>query len=310
MKEEQETMIEFKPITLETKAVYERYLLDGKERGCDYTFANLYLWGRQRATILHDHMVLFSQYNRRSVYPYPLGSGDKKPVLDAIIADADKRGIPCRITGVGEDARKTLEELYPGMFRFHCDRDAYDYVYAIDDLADLKGRKYHRKRNHYKRFQNNFPDYTVAPLSQENLPRVRQMITAWYENRLKEHPESDYHMERAALEKALRQYRELEMEGLVLLNGDDVLAVTMGSRVSDNTIDVQFEKARSDVDGAYTAINCEFARYLRNKYPHIQFLNREEDMGIEGLRKAKQSYYPHHMIEKCWACLLEEGYEY
>jgi len=75
-------------------------------------------------------------------------------------------------------------------------------------------------------------------------------------------------------------------------------------------MDVHFEKARPDVDGAYAVINCEFARYIRQKHPYIRFLNREEDMGLEGLRKAKESYYPHHMTEKCWACLLEDGYDY
>lgn len=303
-------MIEFKPVTLKEQSIYTPYLQNQTDRGCEYSFANLYLWGRQKATLLHDHIVLFSQFNRRSVYPYPVGSGDKKVVLDAIIEDAKMRGIPCRITSLNADARNTLEELYPGMFRIHCDRDAYDYVYAIDDLADLKGRKYHRKRNHYNRFRTTFPDYTVEPLSETNLPLVTQMLTQWFETRLAENPVGDYHMEQVALQKALHHYHELNMESLVLLNQGEILAVTLASRLSQDTFDVHFEKARWDVEGAYTAINCEFANYIRSKYPQIRFLNREEDMGLEGLRKAKESYYPHHMVEKCWACLLEDGYEY
>lgn len=303
-------MIEFKPITLEDKALFEHYLLDGKERGCEYSFANLYLWGRQKAAILHDHLVLFSQFNRRSVYPYPVGCGDKKAVLDAIISDAADRGIPCRITGVNEQEKKTLDELYPGMFRFHCDQASSDYVYSIDDLADLKGKKYQRKRNHYNRFRDSFPDYTVESLNEYNLPRAKEMVDKWYETRLRENPGSDYYMERAALEKAFRHYQELNMESLILQNGEAVLAVTFGSRLSPNTFDVHFEKAHWDVSSAYTAINCEFARYIRDKHSHIQFLNREEDLGLEGLRKAKQRYHPHHMVEKYWACLLENDYEY
>lgn len=303
-------MIDFKPITLEDKAVYDRYLLDGTERGCEYSFANLYLWGRQKATLLHDHMVLFSQFNRRSVYPYPVGSGDKKPVLDAIIEDSKKRGIPCRITGLSADSKQILDNLYPGMFRIHCDRDGFDYVYDINDLADLPGKKFQRKRNHNHQFQHAYPDYTVEPLSEDNLPRVREMLDKWYKDKLEGNPDSDYHMEQTAISKALRHYKELGMEGLVLLDGEEVLAVTFGSRLSDNTFDVHFEKARWDVNGAYTAINYEFARYIRDKYPEIQFLNREDDMGLEGLRIAKQRYYPHHMVEKYWACLLEDDYEY
>ena len=92
----------------------------------------------------------------------------------------------------------------------------------------------------------------------------------------------------------------------MLVNGDEILAFTMASRLSEDTFDVHFEKARPDIQGAYAAINCELARYIRDKHPEVKFLDREEDMGIEGLRKAKQSYYPHHQVEKCFAWLSEE----
>ncbi len=303
-------MINFKPIDINNKSAYQAYLLDGKERGCEYSFANLFLWGRQKASILHDHLVLFSQYNRRSVYPYPVGHGNKQLVLDAIITDAHERGIPCRITGLDTNAIETLQTLYPAMFRFHCDLDAFDYVYDINDLADLKGRKYQAKRNHLNRFRDTYPDYSVEPLNDTNLPKALEMIEKWYESKALENPSNDFHTEKVALAKAFHYYQELDMEGLVLLGNDKVLAITFGSLLSPDTFDIHFEKAHSDVQGAYAAINYEFARYIREKHPAVRFLNREEDMGIEGLRKAKQRYYPHHMLEKTWACLLEDCYEY
>lgn len=303
-------MINFRPITLSDKELYRTYFPLEKERGAEYGFTNLYLWGRQQIAVLHDHIVLFSQFNKRSVYPYPIGQADKKPVLDAIIADARERGIPCRITGLSPADKQTLDALYPKRFRFHCDRDSFDYVYAIDDLADLKGGKYQKKRNHYKQFCNNYPDYTTAAICDANIEQVRQMLEKWYDNKLRENPESDFHMEKAALAKTLKHYAELDMEGLLLLSEDNILAMTLGSRLSATTFDIHFEKAHRDVNGAYTAINYEFARYLREKYSDLQFLNREEDLGIEGLRKAKERYYPHHMVEKYWACLLDDDYEY
>lgn len=303
-------MINFQTLTLNDREQFEQYLLDGTERGCEYSFANLYLWGRQKAAIVHNQLVLFSQFNRRTVYPYPAGAGDKKPALDAIIADAEERGIPCRITGMNQESIAYMEKEYPGLFRYHCDRDSYDYVYDINDLADLKGRKYQKKRNHYNRFRDNYPYYTVEPLSAQNLSTVTQMVQQWYEDRIRENPEGDYHMERAALSKALAHYVPLGMEGLVLRDGEHVLAFTLGSRLSEDTFDIHFEKARQDIDGAYTVINCEFARYLRAAHPELRFLNREDDLGLDGLRKAKLSYYPHHLVEKCWACLLEDGYDY
>ena len=86
--------------------------------------------------------------------------------------------------------------------------------------------------------------------------------------------------------------------------------MTIASRLSQDTLDVHFEKARADIQGAYVAINCSLARYIRDKYPDIKYLDREEDMGLEGLRRAKRSYHPHHMVKKYWACLLEDGYDY
>ena len=303
-------MIDFKPLTLGDKECYESFLRDGADRGCEYAFANLYLWGRQRFAMIRDHIVLFSQFSKRSVYPYPVGPGDKKPVLDAIMEDAAKRGIPCRITGLNQEDIIYMEQTYPGQFRFHCDRDSYDYVYDIHDLADLKGRKYQKKRNHFNRFRDSFPYYTAQPLTQELLPQVRQMVEQWYEDRQREDPSGDYHMEKAAIRKALAHFEDLGMEGLVILDAEQVLAMTLGSRLAEDTFDIHFEKARQDVQEAYPVINCEFARYLREKYPEVKFLNREDDLGLEGLRKAKLSYYPHHLVEKCWACQLEEGYDY
>lgn len=302
-------MLDFKPITPEDKAAYERYLLDGNERGCNYTFANLYMWGRQNATVYKDHLVLFSHFNCRSVYPFPVGNGDKKPVLDAIIADAAERKIPCRLIALREEDKQTLEALYPGQFRLHCDRDSYDYVYDIDALAELKGRKYHSKKNHYNRFLENNPGYTVEPLSEETFKAVRRLAADWYETRQKEVPDSDFQMEQIALEKALCHYEALELEGLVLFSGKDAVAFTMGSKSTPDTFDVHFEKAKAGIDGAYTAINRAFAGYIREKYPEVHFFNREEDMGIEGLRKAKLSYHPHHMVTRDRACLKESEYD-
>lgn len=296
-------MIEFNPICPKDKPIYEPYLFGGKERGCEYAFANLCVWGQQNATILHGHMVLLSYFKDKTVYPYPIGEGDKKAVLDAIIEDSKERKVPLHITGMCAEARKNLEKYYPGQFVFYGSQDNDDYVYAIDDLADLKGRKYHRKKNHYNRFRKNNPNYKAEPLGEDNLPLAKKMIADWYETKRQLSPEVDFSMEETALKKALDLYEELGMEGLLLINEGEALAVTLGSRVSEQIWDVHFEKARDDVDGAYTAINCEFAQYIRSRYPEIAFLNREEDMGIEGLRKAKESYYPHHMVQKCRAVL-------
>ena len=303
-------MIAFEHLDPAKKAEYDEYLQHCGQRGCEYSFANLYLWGRQRAAFHAGNLVFFSQFNRQSVYPFPLVRGDLKESLDAIIHDAQTRDIPCRLTSLSKEDCDTLEQYYPGRFRFHTDRDSFDYIYAIDDLADLKGRKYQRKRNHINRFRQNYPDYTVEPLTDENTLDAVLLLQKWYADRELADPLADFQMEQAAIFKALRNRSELGVEGLLLKHNGRTLAMTMGSHLSETTFDVQFEKALEEADGAYPTINQEFARYLRAKYPKLQWLDREDDLGLEGLRKAKLSYEPHHLIEKHWACLLEDGYDY
>lgn len=302
--------MDFFPITVNDKAKYEALLAKSPERGCEQSFVNLFCWGRQRMAIYQGCACIFSQYDRKSVYLFPVGDGDIKAALDMLIDDAARRDIPCRIVGMTQEDCLTLERLYPGRFRVHTDRDNFDYLYTVSDLADLAGRKYQKKRNHLNRFLQENPTALTEPITQDNLPQVRAMVEQWYDLRLQEDPARDFHMEKAAIYKALAHIRELELEGLLLRVNGAVMAMTLGSRLSKTTFDVHFEKAFDRYDGAYAAINRGFARYLREKYPDLVYLNREDDMGLEGLRQAKLSYHPTILSEKYWACLLEDDYDY
>lgn len=301
-------MISFSRLDPSRKAEYDRYLLTCGQRGCEYSFVNLYLWGRQTAAFLDDFLVFFSHFNGHSVYPYPIGQGDIRPVLDTIIADSRERGIPCRLTSLTPADMDQLESLYPGRFRFHCNRNDFDYVYHIDDLADLKGRKFQQKRNHLNRFLETWPDCHVKSLDNTNLGVARNLIDHWFYHRQQE-PGANLQLEQVALRRALNRYDDLGLEGLVLYAGGEPVAVTMGSRLSEDTFDIHFEKAREDIPGAYGAVNRFFAQYLREKYPMLHYLNREDDLGLPGLRKAKLSYHPALLIEKGWAYLADEEYD-
>ena len=300
-------MIDFQKFDLSRQEEYHRYLRSGGERGCEYSLANLYLWGRQQGAFLNGWLVLFSQFEKRSVYPFPVGSGDVRPILDAIIQDAHERGILCRISGLNANQCMLLEELYPGRFRFYPDRDSCDYVYKIEDLAMLKGRKFQKKRNHLNKFKENHPDCHAEPITVENLDAVKEMVVNWYAARQAADPDADFHLEQRAFRRAFRSMEELGMEGLVLVEDGEIIAMTMGSRLSDSTFDVHFEKALSE--DAYPAINQAFAAHLQGKYPDLRYLNREDDMGIPGLRKAKLSYNPDHLVVKFWARLWEDADE-
>ena len=138
-------MLNFHALKPEDKPLYDTILQKHGDRGCEYNFANLFLWGRQKALIHEGNLAFFCQFNRKSVYLFPVGE-NLKPTVDAIIADAHKRGIPCRFTSLTAGDRELLEQWYPGAFYFHPDRDSFDYIYSIDALAGLKGKKLQRKR--------------------------------------------------------------------------------------------------------------------------------------------------------------------
>lgn len=299
-------MIDFVRLSPDLRDQYNALLFSCPERGCEYSFANLYLWGHQKVALTRDTAAFFSHFHGHSVYPYPIGTGDKAPLIEAIIQDARDRGIPCRITSITNVDKAELEALFPGRFLFCPNRNSFDYVYDIQDLADLRGRKFQSKRNHFNRFCADHPDHQAVPITCDLIPRAREFVESWYARRRESDPQGDYLLENMAIDRVFCHYDELGMDGIVLMEGGEILALTMGSQLSETTFDIHFEKAREDMPGAYSAVNCQFARHLRLKYPEVQYLNREDDMGLEGLRTAKLSYRPHHMVEKYWAYVKED----
>jgi hypothetical protein len=298
-------MIHFERLTIERKPEIDALLHRAAHRGCAFSFASLYLWGRQCVARVGEDLLLFSHFQGKTMYPYPVCPGSARDAIEVLIADSQERGIPLRLSGLNTQDVEDLERWYPGQFLFHCGRDGHEYVYAIDDLADLKGKKYQPKRNHINRFLSEYPDAVIRPLDESTLPDARNLADRWYQRRT---AEEDAGMEMVALNRAFANWQALGLEGLVLYVGDQVVAMAIGSFLGEDTVDVHFEKADLDYNGAYAVINRAFARHIREKYPEVRYLNREDDMGIEGLRKAKLSYHPHHMVEKCWAHLMTEEF--
>ena len=205
-------MIEFRKLTYDDRKLFQEYLPFCQGKGCEYSFANLWMWGRQRVAFLDGFLVLFSQFDRSSVYPFPLGQGDIKPVLDAIIEDAKARGIPCRISSMTEAECNLLESFYPGQFRFHTDRDHFDYVYAIEDLATLRGKRFQSKRNFANRFRSNHPDCQALPLDENTADAAKALAKKWLEDKLEANPMLDTALEQTALDRAFTRREELGLE--------------------------------------------------------------------------------------------------
>ena len=298
-------IIDFKSVSPSDKELYNSYIVHSDDIGCENSFANIFMWGDQRVAYLCGHAIRLAKFGDFAFYSYPLGSGDKKEVIDALIIDAKKRGIKFSMGGITDEGKELLEKWYGDTMELVERRNSFDYVYRIDDLASLGGKKYHSKRNHFSNFVKEHPDYTVEEISRENISSLVKMTEEWYKHKEASSPDTDFDGERAAISKAFDNYFDMGLDGIAIFDKGVPLAFSIGNFLNYNTFDINFEKAVAGVNGAYTVVNKEFANYLKNKYPNIEYLNREEDMGISGLRKAKESYYPHHMVEKYRAYLKE-----
>lgn len=297
-------MIEFKAPTPADKTWVDGLLARGNYRGCDYNFTNIYVWKKTyNVEIAQGNGFLFTHLCGRMgcSYLYPAGAGDIAAAIQALKAEADSRGQPLRLVCLTRGQMAELEEFFPGQFDYVADRDGYDYLYEIDRLADLGGKKLHAKRNHINRFMENNPTWTYEEITPESLPECLEMDREWYRRSLQregEAEERDLGDEGIALRTAMEHYQELGLEGGLIRVYGEVVAFTMGDMLSADTYDVHFEKAYGELQGAYAMINREFARWVRQRHPRVKYLNREDDMGVEGLRKAKLSYYPDLLVEK------------
>ena len=220
----QKLMIEFKRFHSTDGGFYSEYFPDGYTRGCEFSFANLYLWGKQSYSVYGDSLLLMAQFGQRTVYPFPLGRGDKVSAVREIMRDAEARGLVFRMSGISPEAREMLETEFPETFRFHTDEGSYDYVYSVDDLAELKGKKYHTKKNHVNRFIEDNEGYEVVPIGEGNIPEVTEFIKEWYRARLERDPNADFTMETVALDRALRHYTEIGFEGIMIKVGGRIVA--------------------------------------------------------------------------------------
>ena len=273
-------MIDFHPPRLEEKPWVDELLRRADYRGCDYNFTNLFVWSRayhQEIARVDDFLVTHVCGRMGCSFMFPAGGGDLASVI------------------------RKLEEFFPGQFTFTADRDGYDYLYEIDRLADLGGKRLHAKRNHINRFMENNPSWTYEEITPESLGECLAMDKEWYRRSLAregEAEERDLGDEGVALRQAMEHYQALGLEGGLIRVYGEVVAFTMGDLLNSDTYDVHFEKAYGELQGAYAMINREFARWVRGRHPNVRYLNREDDMGVEGLRKAKESYYPDQMVEK------------
>lgn len=288
--------INFKKLSMEDREIIEHYYNMEPMRNCEFTFANNILWEpfyEIGYAVVEDMLVFLSGEAELSV-SFPLGKGDLKKTVDKLaeyFASLDK---PFKMNLVSPAQFDRLEELYPGRFRVEYDRDYADYVYESERLISLAGKKLHGKRNHINRFKENYPDWQYEKITDENVEECIAMAEEWRsKNGCFEKGEK--HNEFCVTIHALKELKELKLTGGLIRAGGKVVAFSIGEPCGEDMFVVHIEKAFADIQGAYPIINQQF---VVNEAAGYRYINREEDTGEEGLRKAKLSYDPVFLMEK------------
>jgi len=288
-------MTEFKAIEIQDKPLFDDFLAKDPPQVSELTFTNLFIWRHhyQPAWLEWNGCILIVFHPQKgSVYGLcPFGPGDKKSALGILCKEIAKQTAEVRICRVGEEF--VTRHADPAKFEAVADRDNSDYIYLAKDLINLSGNRYHRKKNHLNQFIKNHA-FEYRPLDAELVKRVLGMQEAWC--RIRECVEKpDLLAEDYAVHEALTYFEELGYQGGAILINSVVEAFSLGEPLNRDTAVIHIEKANPDILGLYAAINQLFCL---NAWSNLTYINREQDMGVEGLRKAKESYYPHHMVNK------------
>ncbi len=290
-------MINFKEITLQDKDLIQPYILASGQRNCDFSFANLCSWSflyHTRWAVVHGFLVFRFYVDGELVYMMPAGQGDWKKVFLALETDAYERGVVFKMLGVSAQVKTEVEQILPGRFTFTADRNYFDYIYLRSELSGLGGKKFQPKRNHLNKFRKTYPYYEYRELTPQLIPECLKLEEIWCRaNECCE--ERILSAERQSMTYALTHMEVLDVTGGVLFVDGRIVAFTYGSPINSDTWDICVEKADIEVEGSYAMINHEYVNHIGSQYVYV---NREEDLGLEGLRKAKLSYHPYELLEK------------
>jgi hypothetical protein len=326
-------MIEFKAPEISNRATAAKAVADSGYTGSDASFANIYLLRKKYDTLMAlQDGFLFRYYNgvgSRKGYAFPLGAGDPSKALALIAEDASESGRPLEFCLVDEPRAQILREYFDAKagvdgtepsLHFEENRGDSDYIYSAESLATLPGSDYRKKRNHISRFTRTYGQFELREITPANIADALEVEKRWLNideteapaNTNQEEPcdcaeaalaersedEKSRHAEYCAIVEALKNFDTLGMKGGVLYVEDKPVGMTIASEIAPGIWDIHFEKIIDEyaVNGGYAVINKLFAKHL--VAAGAKHINREEDIGLEGLRKAKLSYYPQTILDK------------
>ena len=298
-------MITFKKVELSDKQWMDPLLAIADMRGGHQNYTNIFAWSEiynYQVAQVNGFLVVKGVLNDVPYYFYPAGSGDITTVFEVMKQDAASCGHEFVLAGVSPENIAVINREFPDHFEYKEMRDSFDYVYLLDKLVTLAGNKLHSKRNHVNRFKKENHDWSFELISGENLAECWEMNLQWCKMNSKS---IEIAKESCAVRRCFNHFTALGLEGGLIRTDGKVIAFTMGEKLNSDTYIIHIEKAFGEIEGSYQMINREFAAFIQTNYPQQIYVNREEDMGFEGLRKAKLSYHPYMMEEKYFATYFE-----
>ena len=285
---ERKTLMHFEPVTLEKQADYRKLLARCAQISSDYSFVNIWGWTEEYGLqwAWHEDLVWIRQTRPQTIYWAPVGDWETQPWA--------KRLFPAVFSRVPEPLEALWRQSVPDSIKTEQTRDDWDYLYESKDLADLRGNRFHKKKNLVNQFRKKY-DFSYHPFGPELVQKAMAMQTDWCTWRDCESSRT-LSSENRVIERILSAWGDLEgIMGGAIVSEHSLVAYTVAEELADTSVVIHFEKANQDYKGAYQAINQMFVQSLGESPRRI---NREQDLGDDGLRKAKLSYHPIDFIRK------------
>ena len=294
------SIIEFHDLTKADKPLLDRYFQSRYYENSHFTFTNLYMWREPyQVKWCEEDGVLYMtcQWDGQLMAWQPYGPEEKmKEATEKFLAYFEQQGQPFVMTGIEKSYVQVLENYTGASFAIEADRDNFDYVYLAEKLISLSGRKLHSQKNHLNAFRKLYPQAEYLPITEEILSDCLEELQRWYDIRIKDEPDDPFiGWESRAIREVIEDYAYFGLKGGAIRLDGRIIAFTFGEQLNTDSVVVHVEKADPNIRGVYPAIN---QAYVKNCWQGMTYINREEDMGHEGLRKAKESYKPVKMIEK------------
>jgi hypothetical protein len=288
-------MLEFKAIQAEDFDRYNKYRAHDNTYASEGVFATMFIWNVYYNLECADNgeffFLRFNIRGKESAYFFPIGKGNLSRAIEELSEVSHSRGEKLKFMLVTRENRDKLNSLFPGKFKSVETRNSFDYVYRVERMISLSGKKLHSKRNHLNYFLDNYNFEYVKVETPELLEKCRCKALSLVRQKKK----NLNSFEEGAMEKYFDNFFRFKQTGGALVIDGDIVAMTFGERLNSETALVQIELADEKYRGAYQTINKLFCE---KEWNDCAFVNREEDMGIEGLRRAKESYQPEFLVEK------------